>query len=798
MQSVEKQIQFSVKAEGVITCFLSLVLLVILALVSVSLESARVAGARFLVENYTRMARDSVMAEYSGALFDRYHILAYNSRAGTAQGVQHALETKTAYYINRNLQAENKMMWTPVLQDVNVENYTLLSDNAGEVFRAEAAEYMKYRGTSLIIEQLLSSLGIFQGAQETVKLLEVKAATEEAVAEIDAGILELFEYVDGFVRDDTGIKQNFWGKIKVKNSFVKKLLAADPTAESTQINHPELLEAVRTHYINPKTVFSDMSAWLTEYEGAQEELTRIHQRLAELSAEDYFLRPDLKLEQTVLKAQELVYDGESLYAKHRYYGMLRAWKSTVSECEKSITKALATIEVIRTKQKLAESKVLTYGERLIEAAKWLDSSMYEDLSEGLATMRYYVGLDVEGTESIPDIDQMEKTLEQDKKIMTQMLELIGEERNESSELNIDESGRVVRMASLAAGYSHHGLKFDYSGIHLKAEGGNPADSFGELLTGGIATLVLSDSGTVSQSVLDGQELPSGKGSLFTSGEEHSSESLVWSDIMDGGASSTLSLLNNNSPFAGVAEWVTKEGSELTQQILFLGYLEEHFSNYVRAGEQTGETESVLTYEQEYIICGNAKDSQNLYEIIGKILLVRIIFNLIHVLSDAEKCGMAGETALGLLGVMGLPILVSILKFLILFVWAAEAALVETAALLQGKKLALIPLKNDFPVSFSELLLMSKTRILEKAEKMAGKTGVAFGYEEYLMLFLLLQEKESQSMRALDLIQKNVELEESGFCVTQQVCSFMVQAEYLLPELFTALPFSKRRTGGYIL
>ena len=38
--------------------------------------------------------------------------------------------------------------------------------------------------------------------------------------------------------------------------------------------------------------------------------------------------------------------------------------------------------------------------------------MYEDLSEGLATMRYYVGLDVEGTESIPDIDQMEKTLEE--------------------------------------------------------------------------------------------------------------------------------------------------------------------------------------------------------------------------------------------------------------------------------------------------------------------------------------------------------------------------------------------------
>jgi len=54
------------------------------------------------------------------------------------------------------------------------------------------------------------------------------------------------------------------------------------------------------------------------------------------------------------------------------------------------------------------------------------------------------------------------------------------------------------------------------------------------------------------------------------------------------------------------------------------------------------------------------------------------------------------------------------------------------------------------------------------------------------------------MRALDLVQENLALEEPEFRVMQQVSSFEVQAEYLLPEVFTALPFSKRRTGGYIL
>ena len=54
------------------------------------------------------------------------------------------------------------------------------------------------------------------------------------------------------------------------------------------------------------------------------------------------------------------------------------------------------------------------------------------------------------------------------------------------------------------------------------------------------------------------------------------------------------------------------------------------------------------------------------------------------------------------------------------------------------------------------------------------------------------------MRALDLIQENLVLEEPGFRAMQQVSSFEAEAKYLLPELFTAMPFSKRRTGGYIL
>lgn len=793
MQSVERQIRFSVKSDGVITCFLSLVLLLILALVSVSLESARVAGARFLTENYTRMAQESVMAEYSGALFDRYHIFAYNSRAGTAEGIRRSLAAKTEHYINRNLQAGNRMMWNPVLQDVSVGNYDLLTDKNGDVFRMEALKYMKYRGASLLIEKLLNSLGIFQGAQETVRLLETKAGTEEALAEIDVCILELFEAVDGFVRDEAGIKQNIWGKVKIKNNFVKKILTEKPTPQSAQINHPELFEAIHEHYVNPKNMFQYMSVCIRDCQEAQEKIELINQRLAELGTKDMLKNPELKLEQTVLETERIICFGEVVVAKQKYWGELRSLKSLVSGSQGAGKKALATIEVILEKQKLAESKVLQYETQLMDTVKWLDSSMYEELKEGLKIMKQYVGLEVEGEERVIDIESVKKTLMENDVVLSQMLRVIGETVDEDGEIE-NENKRIQELADLVSAYSHDGLAFDYSGMHLKAEGENPTQSLSNLLLGGIASLVLGDSASVSQAELVGIELPSRMINVMQTEKHFSNGSMNWMDATEFGVSSALATICKSSPFAEVTEWVVKEGGELTERVLFLSYLTEHFSNYVEQAEQ----ESALLYEQEYLLCGDIKDSSNLYEVVGRVLLVREIFNLIHVISDGEKSGLAGEVALGLLGATGLPILVSVMKFLILFVWATEAALVETAALLQGKKVAVIPTGSSFPVSFSELLLMSGERIRQKAEGLSGQGGFSLGYSDYLMLFLLLQKEDVQIMRALDLIQENLMLEEAGFRVGQQVCCFSVQAEYLLPELFTSLPFSKRRTGGYRL
>lgn len=694
------------------------------------------------------------------------------------------------------------MMWSPVLQNVETDAYELLTDNAGKVFADAAVEYMKYRGASAIAEKLFSSLGMFRQAEETTKLLETKAATEEALAEIDYCVLELFESVDGCIRDEDGIKKNLWGRVKVKNNFVKQILGTEPTMISAQINHPELFEAVKDRYVNPQELFVRMGEYLKRYEEVQAELGQINRRLEEISAEDVTDDPELALELAALGTEKTLHLAEIEVIRLKYFGCLRGWKSTVSGCASAGAKARESLQMIRTKQKLAKSRVLQYEDELLAVVGKLDSSLYEDLTAGLDTMKQYVGLPVQGKERIIDIDRMEASIEVNTGILSQMLMVISDVAEDGSLEN--ERVRLAQMSSLISGYSHDGLCFDYSGMHLKAEGKSPVESARELLLGGVSSLVLKDVDSVSRAVFSVPVLPEGLQRLLSpGGEKNSGQDTVSINFFPEkdettGMSSTLSALNRNSPFAGVSEWIVREGTDAVNRILFLSYLDGHFSNYVKLSEQKQTVESVLDYEQEYILCGNTKDELNLYAVISKILLVRLSFNLIHVLCDAEKTGTAGEIALGLLGVTGLPVLVSIMKFLILFVLAVEAALVETAAILQGKKLALVPAKSDFPVSFPELLLMSRTGILEKAENLQDKTGVSLGYSEYMMLFLLLQGEDVQCARILALIQENLALEEGTIRVSQMVCTFVIKAEYLLPKLFTAMPFSNRKTGGYII
>lgn len=124
------------KWEGQITVFLSLILICVCALICGLLESARTAGARCFLEMAVHSAMDSLFSQYNRELWEEYRIfgLEYTERETVAEEFSRFLEP----YLDQ----EN---WYPFkLEDCQVTDCQVLTDNSGKYFEQEIVDYMKY------------------------------------------------------------------------------------------------------------------------------------------------------------------------------------------------------------------------------------------------------------------------------------------------------------------------------------------------------------------------------------------------------------------------------------------------------------------------------------------------------------------------------------------------------------------------------------------------------------------------------------------------------------------------------
>lgn len=190
----------------------------------------------------------------------------------------------------------------------------------------------------------------------------------------------------------------------------------------------------------------------------------------------------------------------------------------------------------------------------------------------------------------------------------------------------------------------------------------------------------------------------------------------------------------------------KRESGVTDQLLFGQYLLEHFSN---ASEETGH---VLEYEIEYLIGGKSSDRENLTEVVKKLLLMRFVPNYAYLQSSPEKKAEAEALALTLSSVMAVPAVTEAVAQVLLLLWAYGEAIMDLRTLLSGGKIPLV--KND---ASWQLALSGLMKLKENGSVQDGKdTENGLQYEEYLRMLLFLNSKENIALRALDLIEQNLQ------------------------------------------
>lgn len=214
----------------------------------------------------------------------------------------------------------------------------------------------------------------------------------------------------------------------------------------------------------------------------------------------------------------------------------------------------------------------------------------------------------------------------------------------------------------------------------------------------------------------------------------------------------------------------------TQKALFCAYITEHFGNFRNRKEGT-----VLDYEAEYILGGKDNDRDNLSSAVTKIVLLRSGANLISLMMDAAKKAEIKELALAVTASIH-PVVVKIAEVVITVVWALAEAILDMKALLDGKKIAILKKEGDWNLSIEGLQNFTG----EETSENNDPTGL--GYEDYLKILLMLENRQQQTFRTMDLIQANMAASENpGFRVKDCITAVESTATFTANTVFVSLP-----------
>ena len=185
--------------------------------------------------------------------------------------------------------------------------------------------------------------------------------------------------------------------------------------------------------------------------------------------------------------------------------------------------------------------------------------------------------------------------------------------------------------------------------------------------------------------------------------------------------------------------VSGEPSEL----VFQAYLFEKCGYYGKEMDK-----SLLKYQIEYMLAGKDTDWQNLEYTAKRLLRWREVANVLYILTDSAKIAEAEAMALALTAVALCPALAEPVKYTILFAWAYVESLQDVKTLLAGGRVPIYKTSADWKTGINSI-----TNVRGSLAEDSGGRGL--NYEEYLRIMLFLQNENTRTFRAMDIMEMDI-------------------------------------------
>lgn len=156
------------KQKGSMTVFFCLITVLISALISTCIESARTAGLRLMAQTAAGSALQSVFADYHEELWNQYQVFFHYD----PDGLQNDMEKYLSYYAEpgKGLSGLSKYtdLWGLSVDEVKITGSETMLSEGGRLFLEQAVEYEKYRVAANVLEVFFEHAGVLDEI-ETVR-----------------------------------------------------------------------------------------------------------------------------------------------------------------------------------------------------------------------------------------------------------------------------------------------------------------------------------------------------------------------------------------------------------------------------------------------------------------------------------------------------------------------------------------------------------------------------------------------------------------------------------------------------
>lgn len=230
-----------------ISVFLSLTLVMILALLGTMVEVGRGKVCQVHGRRTLRSASDSLLTEYSLPLYQEYHLF-------FLEDVGKSFEKSIAEYAADTLEPESIFpvrtdLFDLTLTDLAIEKKIYAGEQDCQAIKEQITSYMKRVIAADAFKQFQKEIVSAESLGSSAERLEQKAKEEKQAAELDTKLLTLMELIDG-VSVSAGV-------VEGKRHFVKMFCTGEKRAESLGITEASVWKAVQKHIVD---VNSEMKA----------------------------------------------------------------------------------------------------------------------------------------------------------------------------------------------------------------------------------------------------------------------------------------------------------------------------------------------------------------------------------------------------------------------------------------------------------------------------------------------------------------------------------------------------------